>query len=173
MKRKAGFVVALMAALLFGALKLHEFSQPVKMPLEAQTVLRDGTHFTVLSLSPGEGDILGVPTNDPISFHGWRVLGQMPVNSRDQQRRLAESLIAATRGDIPIANCFWPRHGIRVEHAGKFHDFVICFECHYVSWFRDQGNAIHGAYGGCAVTSSPAGLFNDQLQAAGVPLPPK
>jgi hypothetical protein len=62
--------------------------------------------------------------------------------------------------------CFLPRHGIRVKHAGKVADFVICFECNNVRVYVDGGAETE-----FLVSDSPAKMFNDILKDAGVKLP--
>lgn len=57
----------------------------------------------------------------------------------------------------PQAQCFNPRHGIRVMRNGKQDDLVICFEC---LSFRLYG----ASEGGFVITDTPKALFDEVLR---------
>jgi hypothetical protein len=43
---------------------------------------------------------------------------------------------AIPKGDLMLAACFFPRHGIRATVGKQNVDFVICFECSMVYIYR-------------------------------------
>ena len=74
--------------------------------------------------------------DDPNSFHGYSILGQVNLNA---DRR--DKVLAALRDGIANGKpeemmlCFNPHHGIRVTEKGSTIDYVICFECNqYVKY---------------------------------------
>jgi hypothetical protein len=91
------------------------------------------------------------------------------VKVAEDRNRLATAFkkgVAENKGIV--ANCFNPRHGIRVTHDGKTVDFVICFECFQVQAFVDDKPV-----SGFLITDSPAAEFNGVLKDAKVPLAEK
>ena len=60
----------------------------------------------------------------------WPILGKIDITDAVVRLGLADVFVAAASmpGDYQVA-CFVPRHAIRIMHAGKNVDFIICFEC--------------------------------------------
>ena len=108
-------------------------SRRVSIPSDAMTALQNGIEFQLFSLEPSkrvEGDVDG--------FHDLFVLGATAPSQADRDQ-LVESLAQSViEHDGSIAACFDPRHGIRVHHNGKVFDFIICFECAQIYWFKDK-----------------------------------
>jgi hypothetical protein len=133
-----------------------------QMPPLAQAALEKTDTFELLSLDP---DPEKKTRKD--GFHGWKVLGQTLI----KDAKVRKDLVAAFKKGVEendgiVADCFIPRHGIRIKHEGKTVDLVICFQCLkvylYVDGKREKG---------FLVTRSPQPLFNQVLKSAGVPLP--
>jgi len=71
-----------------------------------------------------------LPKNSDKSFHGIPVLGKAEITSNEEKASLIKALADGARGnDGLVANCFDPRHGLRIVSKTATNDFVICFEC--------------------------------------------
>lgn len=112
---------------------------------------------------PGEGD--GAPP--PASFHGYPVLGYLQVERADRVAELIDAFNDGVAWGGTLVDCFWPRHGLRVERiGGEVVDYVICFEC--LQFVSHQGEAsVSGT-----VDRSPQPVFDAFLRSAGVPTAP-
>ena len=60
----------------------------------------------------------------------YPILGKIKINNSEIRTTLENEFVKASRlpGDVAMA-CFRPRHAIRISHAGKPIDLIICFEC--------------------------------------------
>ena len=96
-----------------------------KIPDDLQTMLEKAEQFELLSISPYP------PKEKPAdAFHGWEVLGKTTVKDAEVRKKLVAAFKKGVEANAGItADCFSPRHGIRVTRDGKTADFVICFEC--------------------------------------------
>lgn len=133
-----------------------------KIPVKALVALRDGTFFELFSLDPSRRD----PWPHPDGFRDWRILGSTAVDSQKTRTRLLDALaFGVGANQIVPAVCFNPRYGIRVQHQGKQHDFVICFECNQIEWYTGEERNE-----GFLVTDSPKLVFDRVLRDFGVEL---
>jgi hypothetical protein len=147
-------VVALIAAAALAYLRWHG------MPRVAWKALNDADRYELLSLYP----YLSKP-----DYYNHEILGRTVITDVAVRDRLNHTFQAGVRqSDGTIMACFYPRHGIRVTHAGVTTDFVICFECRQVQVWR--GNQKIASF---LVSESPQPAFDDVLKSAGVPLAPK
>ena len=133
----------------------------IPMPAEASIALRSDSEFQLFSLDPYNRD------TDPKQnrFHHFVVLGSTDVSASDRHQ-IVEALIAGVaESDGSLALCFEPRHGIRVIHADKRYDFVICFECLQIYWYTgdDMNSTI-------LTSGTPLEAFNRVLTEASVTL---
>ena len=134
-----------------------------KMPAEAKLALQSAEKIEFYSLNPIEPD----ESTEGEKFNGWLVLGETIIEAEETRNTLVDSLRKGVNAsDGSVAGCFNPRHGIRVTHNDKVHDFVICFECLQVQWIIDSERQP-----GFLTTDSPARAFNKILKDADVPLP--
>ncbi len=64
------------------------------------------------------------------SFHGYPILGRKTLSDPADRERIV-TLVAEgiARSDEEVAECFYPRHGLRIRGAGHSIDLVICYEC--------------------------------------------
>ncbi|MCM2373425.1 hypothetical protein [Aporhodopirellula aestuarii] len=132
------------------------------LPDEALDALRHGSEFTLYSLDPALID----PAPNSGRFHNYRVLGTTDPADPDRQS-LVDALARGVAESVgAIAACFDPRHGIRVVHDQKQHDFVICFDCLQIHWYVD-GDGRRSVL----TSESPVAVFNAVLSRASVPLP--
>jgi len=71
-------------------------------------------------------------------FHGYRVIGQRPLDTTPEGLGAARTLQALLRASIlahpdgAVEDCFLPRHGLRFRTSGGPLDLVICFQCSQV-----------------------------------------
>ena len=87
------------------------------------------------------------------------------VADRKLREGLVQSLAAGIKqsgGDV--AKCFNPRHGIHARLGTKTLDVVICFECAYVQFYRDQSRT------GLFIARDPEKNFNAALQQLKLPV---
>lgn len=137
-----------------------------KTPPGASAALHGATEIELISLMPDER------RHDPArpgAFHGWEVLGRTTLKTADDREKLIHAFESGIEeSDGTVASCFAPRHGITVQHDGKRHEFVICFQCLSFQWFVD-GNLENGL----PITSSPQAAFDELLTRAGVKLAEK
>lgn len=80
------------------------------------------------SLDPTGG--IGYSVNNDRVFHGFTILGKGEITAPDDKRILVQAFAKGIRDSKGTsANCFNPRHGLRVSIEAATYDFVICFEC--------------------------------------------
>jgi len=119
--------LALTAASLIAAERTNQ------IPDSARATLEKSERFELLSIDPNI-----YPNRKPKEeFQGWRILGSMMVTNAKVRNELVTALkksVEESKGGV--ANCFNPRHGIRVILDGKTNDFVICFRC--LRWRRTR-----------------------------------
>jgi len=135
-----------------------------RLPDAARAILENADRMTLFSLNPKR------PTKKPNQdFHGWQVLGQTVVKSREVRKRVVAAVEKGiAKSDGSAAGCFDPRHGIRATHQGKSVDLVICFECLQILVFVENQKAK-----GVLTTQSPESVLDKVLRDAKVPLAPK
>jgi hypothetical protein len=97
-------------------------------------------------------------------FCGIRVLGKTTLDKRETDQAAAAFETAVADWDGSQANCFNPRHGLRVTASGHIYDFLLCYECRVLEIFKD-GKSISdmGAQG-------PSKVLNDLLRKHHLPL---
>lgn len=135
-----------------------------RIPVRARTMLDRPEKFELLSLDPKP------PKEKPEDdFHGWVVLGKTEISQPATRRKVVNALKqSAEEADGTFAGCFNPRHGIRVKHAGKSVDFVICFECRMTLIYFDGESEDKET--GFQTTRTAQPEFDDVFRAAKVPL---
>jgi hypothetical protein len=131
------------------------------IPPELHAALRTAEQFELLSLDPDRQEV--EPSE---AFHGWKVLGTTTVTEAAVREELIAALENGVRNAFVPAECFIPRHGIRLTSGGVTTDFVICFQCAQVQAFVADKPAQ-----GFLTTGSPQAVFDNVLKAAKVPLP--
>ena len=130
-----------------------------RIPPDTEAALIHAETYELLSLDPDRE-----PQAD--RFHGWHVLGRIAIGDNATRTKLNAALLVGVKQNKGIvAGCFRPRHGIHVTHKGKVHDVVMCFECLSASVYVDGQRS-----GSFLVSESPQPVFDEVLQAAGVPL---
>ena len=165
MRRKS--ILGLVAGIvLVGMLLLFWPRGPITpLPSVAAVALVNAETYELLSLDPSRQppDELDAPAPPQDGFHGYRILGRVPIADAAIRQALNTSLQDAV-GASPAA-CFDPRHGIRVTRNGEATDLVICFECHRVQVWRGEKLIAHWT-----TDDAPQPLFDRVLREGGVEL---
>jgi hypothetical protein len=149
----------------------------IKLTGVTREMLEKAEKFELLSLDPSPSK-----EKPKEQFHGKKVLGVTVIKDAKTRKQLIETLKkgieenarlnppGVPKDAMVLANCFEPRHGIRLTDKDKTVDLVICFHCLqiqvYVDGFRLQGGLM-------PTTKAQQGVFDKVLQAAKVPLAPK
>ncbi len=134
------------------------------LPIEASTALRNATTFELFSLDPTRRN----EESEGPAFHDWTILGSVEVPDNTTRSTLIEAIEAGVAQHREmVATCFDPRHGIRVMHDGKKHDFVICFHCYQCRWYIDDERVK-----GFLLSRSPQSIFDRVLRNTSITLAP-
>ena len=134
---------------------------------EVLEILKKADHFELFSCDPEfrENKDKGKEDN---GFHGFKVLGGIPIKSEKQRQMLVEALVAGmAEKNIMPAKCFIPRHGIRASAGKKQVDLVICFECSQLDVYLIPDDTQRKRL---LIGRSPAGVFNKVLREAKIPM---
>jgi hypothetical protein len=101
------------------------------------------------------------------AFHGWPILGEVPIVRRADRERLWQALARGIGEKADPATCFDPRHGVRATLPdGTAMDWVICFECHEL-------HVRHGEdFVSFTTSGSPTRYFNEVLRNAEIGIAP-
>jgi len=100
-------------------------------------------------------------------FHDYPILGEIEIKDSQTRNEVAQALLKGIENqsrDFPA--CFWPRHGIRAEKAGKVTDYVICFECSQVVVHWGSISPV------IRISDAPHELLNRLLKKANIPIAP-
>lgn len=146
----------------------NESSQPIVfapspkfLPPDLRHFLEGADQFTLYSLKNH------FERNGTNTFFDRPILGQIKIEKTVERTNLVTALSDGIgTGRVP-ADCFDPRHGIRAVKNGVAVDFLICFECGTIDVFSSKGT--NWSF---EVSETPAVLFNQTLQNAGIPLSP-
>jgi hypothetical protein len=156
------------AAVVGGPLKQNQLSPHNRIPEVVDRLLDKAEVFEVYSLDPdSEKNKEGNGKAAKNDFHGWTILGKTEVKGDAKQKRLSDALRLAAEDNFGmVANCFIPRHGMRLKGDGKTVDMVICFQCLSVKVFVNGEQKYN-----FLVTHDPQESFDTLLKDAGVKLP--
>lgn len=146
------FAGVILAGLIFVVVSRSYLGES-RIPVKSKAILERADQFQLLSLEPRFQR-----ESTPDDFHGYRVLGAMPIRDAKTRKRLVAAFEKGIAGnDGVLAACFNPRHGIIVTRNDQQADLVICFEC-----FQFQ---VHGVdHGTFSISDSPRELFNQVLR---------
>ncbi len=63
-------------------------------------------------------------------FHGFHVIGREEIRNRDEINELLYAVImSVATAPEETADCFMPRHGLRIYGLKGFVDVVLCYSC--------------------------------------------
>ena len=97
---------------------------------------------------------------------GYAVIGSTTAQGEIRALALQAVFDGIDENGGAVAECFEPRHGIRVVHGGHRYEFVICFECLQIRVYEDDKQVES-----VLTSESPRGVFNAILRSRRVPLP--
>jgi len=112
------------------------------------------TQFFLYSLDPKGG--LSSAVNTEQVFHGFTILGKAEVAIENDKSAILKSFVQGIRENHgSVANCFNPRHALRLIIGSSTNDFAICFECLKVTPYGfNYGREF-------LITTSQSAEFND------------
>ncbi|VTR91990.1 Uncharacterized protein OS=Pirellula staleyi (strain ATCC 27377 / DSM 6068 / ICPB 4128) GN=Psta_0497 PE=4 SV=1 [Gemmata massiliana] len=119
------FVVGCAAVLGGTAAAQDQKQAATKLPDTVLTALEKAEAIEVYSLNGSTND------EDETGWHATRLLGKTSVKG-EAAKGLVTALKKGLKDEAEKADCFTPRHGIRVSHDGKTYDMLICFECRWM-----------------------------------------
>ena len=126
--------------------------------------LNQSRNMVLYSLEPYSRDMEFAKKD--VVFHEFKVLGSLWIENQDLQTKIANEIKrAVSEVDKDFANCFWPRHGVRVSDEKSVYDFLICYQCNTLYLFKDEGKKREIVIGGTV------NFLNEILINAKVPLP--
>jgi hypothetical protein len=97
-----------------------------RLPEPAKSALEQAEELELISLDPRK-PAKGEDTTH--TFHRRKILGTTRITDTETRRFLLAALNYGLREASEGAECFEPRHCIRVKHQGKVIEVVICFAC--------------------------------------------
>jgi hypothetical protein len=129
----------------------------------AIAALRGATNVVLYSVDP-EATYLQ-PTVTGERLRGTMVLGKIKLTGKQVKTAInaAISVIEKGRGS-PGAHCFNPRLALRAISGGQTQDYLICFECGWVSVIRNDEEIAR-----LGITGSSKDLV-EMLKRANIPL---
>jgi hypothetical protein len=158
-------VLVIILALSLTARPLTAVESTNQIPNSARVALEKSEQFELLSIDP---DIYSNRRPNE-EFQGHRILGSMMVTNAEVRSELVTALkksVEESKG--AVANCFNPRHGIRVIFDEKTNDFVICFQCLQVATY--ENNRATAGFLISDSTQATESLFNRVLMKRKIPL---
>jgi len=106
------------------------------------------------------------PTSEE-KFYGYPVLGKVDIKAPEKRKAIMTALNKGiAESEYGPADCFWPRHAIKVTENGKTSDYVICFECTAIYVYSGISREEKGT------TRKPQLVLNKYLREANIPLTP-
>jgi hypothetical protein len=162
-----GFIVIAVLGLSYTSASVKAADLTNKIPEAVRTALENAERFELLSLNPN-----AQPNQRPNEqFHGWRILGSTVVKDAETRNDLVTALKKGVEENKGMAaNCFNPRHGIRVSRDGNTNDLVICFECLQVLVYQNDKGEKPAGFLISDSTQSAESLFNRALMKQKIPL---
>jgi hypothetical protein len=78
------------------------------------------------------------PLPEDKTVHRFKILGQMELD-REQTQLAANGIQkAGEEWDGAMVMCFNPRHVLSISSGGHIYEFVICYECESVHFYKDD-----------------------------------
>jgi len=125
-------IISLLSLATISAVQAADPAQNV-LPDEALQVLRAPSSATFYSLEPWER-----PKPEDKTLHGYKILGQTPLEPKQEQVVATAFQKAVGDWDGMIAACFDPRHALRISSGGHTYDFLLCYNCHQLYVYKDD-----------------------------------
>ncbi len=85
----------------------------------------------VWSIDPSVDAKKSVPVSARLHpFHGFHVIGREEIRNKTEIAELLHAIIMSiAEAPEESADCFTPRHGLRVHEAKGFVDLLLCYSC--------------------------------------------
>jgi|GEM_PF-4787958 len=97
-------------------------------------------------------------------FQGYRVAGRVEIGTPAERKMVTETIeMAVLKGD-DRADCFAPRHALRISDGVRTCDLLVCFSCNALRWSCEGGGT------GMAAIRGSSADFDAMLRGAGVPV---
>lgn len=146
--------------------KLMQIEKRKQISSAIWSCLKNPKEMILYSIDPNlEDEDLKLLPKD-ILFHNFKILGSTKINNVDDQKIIAAEIDNAVAViDKDFANCFWPRHGVRVTDGNIVYDFVICYHCNTLYLYEGDNKLKEIILGGTV------DILNAILIKANVPLP--
>jgi len=120
----------LLAAVFAGDVRAKEAHA---LPPEFAQVLASAEKVEIYSLEPWFDE-----DTKEAKWHGVVLLGHATLSGDKARKAATQFNLAVTGWDGATSMCFEPRHGLRVESDGHVYDFVLCYDCNKLEYYRDD-----------------------------------
>ena len=103
-------------------------------------VLLHPKSIILYSLDPGNY----MPIQGQETFHNYKVLGKMDITGQLAWKAANEFLLAlrSFSKSTLTADCFNPRHGIRISVNHQTYDYLLCYQCRKMMIFENNHEPI-------------------------------
>lgn len=157
-------VALFLVGTLLGVSAIAEQSQSNELPKVAAQALASPDSVILYSLEPYTENPEADRNWKGAKFHGYNCLGQLPLTGLEEQTAISEFKKAIPKDRQPMANCFDPRHALRVVSGGHTYDFLLCFQCAQLEVAEDDKELA------VLCASGSADVLNGILKKAGIPV---
>lgn len=157
------FAILLLGAFLGNPAIVGE-GRPNKLPVAADQALASADSVVLYSLEPYTENPEADKNWKGAKFHGYNCLGQLSLTGQQAQTAIAEFKKAIPKEEGPMAECFDPRHALRVVSGHHTYDFLLCYQCAQMEVYEDDKELADLS------ASGSADILNSLLKKAGVPL---
>ncbi|HWB61576.1 MAG TPA: hypothetical protein VG733_18985, partial [Chthoniobacteraceae bacterium] len=139
-------------------------AKPNRLSPEVLKVMQNAKTATLFSLAP---DGVQAPAGAE-DFHGHAaVLGKMALDAKQSAVAIRAFEDAVVNWQGLKADCFEPRHGLRIVSGKHVYDFVLCYACGRLCVYRDKDVILD-----LGVKGSPK-VLNALLVTKKIPLAPE
>ncbi len=96
-----------------------------------QRAIKEVNLIEVWSIDPAIDTEKTVPISARLRpFHGFHVIGREEIRKRDEMNELLhEVFMSIATAPEESADCFAPRHGLRIYHKNGVIDLLLCYSC--------------------------------------------
>jgi hypothetical protein len=151
-----------------------DFARPASIPAAIGDLTEHPEQVTIYALDPESIQMKGLTMDAAArlsaeqAFYDHQILASADLPGTDERHELITLLwggISDHEEGIPI-DCFNPRHGIRVRSGDRWLDWVICFKCHRLHVYDQDGEQVASK----GISSSVEPRFSAIYRAAGLEL---
>lgn len=128
---------------------------------QVEGILEEAEMLEVLSVNPNSEN-----QDSEEYFHHHKIIGRTVVTDANIRKNLVNEFLKGMKGNITVARCFAPGHGLIATAKGKAFEFLICFACSNVHVYAPSTES---EFQGFAIGKEPAKIFDKILLDAGIP----